>query len=156
MFSRFGSSIIAGNIIKKNLSNCKQSSCNLNKYDKNYFESKNIWGLLTSIDAKNCDPAKIRDAKYIENYVIELCKYIDMKRFGPCQVVHFGEDDKVAGYSMTQLISTSCLSAHFANATNTSYIDIFSCKYYDAEKAAKFTADFFGSKEYTFNMLLRK
>ena len=131
-------------------------SCTLSKYRKEYFESQNIWGLLTSIDAKNCDPAKIRDAKYIEKYAIELCKYIDMKRFGPCQVVHFGENDKVAGYSMVQLIQTSCISGHFANATNASYIDIFSCKYYDPEKAAKFTADFFGSKDYAINIVLRK
>ena len=132
------------------------SSYNLNKFKRENFERENFWGLLTSIDAKNCDPDKIRDAKYIKNYVLELCKFIDMKRFGPCRVVHFGENDKVAGYSMVQLIQTSCISGHFANATNTSYIDIFSCKYYDPDKAAKFTADFFHSQKYTFNTLYRK
>jgi len=101
------------------------------------------WGLLTSIDLESCDPALIRDADAIKRYVVELCNLIEMKRFGECHVVHFGEDERVAGYSMLQLIETSCISAHFANETNTSYIDIFSCKAYDPEVASNFTKDFF-------------
>lgn len=101
------------------------------------------WGLLTSIDLENCNPELIRDADAIKRYVIELCDLIEMKRFGETQVVYFGEDDRVAGYSMVQLIETSCISAHFANDTNTSYIDIFSCKGYDPKTAAEFTRQFF-------------
>jgi S-adenosylmethionine/arginine decarboxylase-like enzyme len=74
---------------------------------------------------------------------MELCDLIEMKRFGETHVVHFGEDERVAGYSMLQLIETSCISAHFANETNTSYIDIFSCKEYDPEVASNFTKNFF-------------
>lgn len=101
------------------------------------------WGLLTSIDLESCDPATIRDADAIKKYVVELCELIEMKRFGECHVVHFGEDERVAGYSMLQLIETSCISAHFANETNTSYIDIFSCKAYSPEVASEFTKNFF-------------
>jgi S-adenosylmethionine/arginine decarboxylase-like enzyme len=70
-----------------------------------------------------------------------------MKRFGETHVVHFGEDERVAGYSMLQLIETSCISAHFANETNTSYIDIFSCKEYDPKVASEFTRNFFKGGE---------
>lgn len=105
------------------------------------------WGLLTSIDLESCNPELIRDAEAIRRYVIELCDLIEMKRFGECHVVHFGEDERVAGYSMFQLIETSCISAHFANATNTSYIDIFSCKCYDPKVAAEFTKNFFQGGE---------
>ncbi|EQA64078.1 S-adenosylmethionine decarboxylase [Leptospira alexanderi] len=101
------------------------------------------WGLLTSIDLESCDPALIRDAEAIKRYVVELCDLIEMKRFGETVVVHFGEDERVAGYSMFQLIETSCISAHFANETNTSYIDIFSCKCYDPKVASEFTRKFF-------------
>jgi S-adenosylmethionine/arginine decarboxylase-like enzyme len=131
-------------------------SCNLNKYTKENFDKGNAWGILTSIDAKNCDYNKIRDPKVIEKYVLDLCHLIDMKRFGQCHVVHFGENEKVAGYSMFQLIQTSCISGHFADATNSSYIDIFSCKYYDPEVATKFTAEYFGSKNYSYNVIERK
>ncbi len=101
------------------------------------------WGLLSSIDLEDCNPELIRDAAAIRQYVTELCDLIEMKRFGECQVVHFGEDEKVAGYSMVQLIETSCISAHFANVNNRSYIDIFSCKAYDPQVAAEFTKKFF-------------
>ena len=146
----------------KNLSTCNLNcSGNLNgafskNFGKEYFDSNNVWGILTSIDVKNCDGAKIRDPKVIRKYVLDLCHLIDMKRFGECHVVNFGDNEKVAGYSMFQLIMTSCISGHFANATNSSYIDIFSCKYYDPEVASKFTAEYFGSKEYTYNVIERK
>lgn len=104
------------------------------------------WGLLTSLDIYDCNPEIIRDAAAIKRYVIELCDLIEMKRFGECQVVHFGEDERVAGYSMIQLIETSLISGHFANLTNAAYIDIFSCKPYDPEKVASFSRSFFGGK----------
>lgn len=101
------------------------------------------WGLLSSIDLESCNPETIRSADAIREYVYKLCDLIEMKRFGECHVVHFGEDERVAGYSMFQLIETSCISAHFANETNTSYIDIFSCKAYDPKVAAEFTRKYF-------------
>jgi hypothetical protein len=61
-----------------------------------------------------------------------------MKRYGKTQVVHFGEDERVAGFSMTQLIETSLISAHFANQSNTTYLDVFSCKAYDRKTVADF------------------
>lgn len=102
-----------------------------------------LWGLATSIDIYDCDPAAIRDAEKIRRFVIELCDLIQMRRFGETQVVHFGEDERVAGYSMVQLIETSLISAHFANLTNTVYLDVFSCKGYDPEIVADFAREFF-------------
>jgi S-adenosylmethionine/arginine decarboxylase-like enzyme len=104
------------------------------------------WGILTSLDIYDCNPEIIRDADQIKRYVIELCELIEMKRFGECQVVHFGEDERVAGFSMIQLIETSLISGHFANLTNAAYIDVFSCKAYDSEKVAEFTQRFFQGK----------
>lgn len=103
-----------------------------------------VWGLASSIDIYDCDPDTMRDADKIRRFVIELCELIEMKRFGDTLVVHFGEDEKVAGYSMVQLIETSLISAHFANLTNTTYLDVFSCKVYDPDVVAEFARDFFG------------
>jgi S-adenosylmethionine/arginine decarboxylase-like enzyme len=122
----------------------------------NIFNRHNAWGLMVSIDARECHPDKIRSKIEIQKYIDELCALIDMKKFGLSQIVHFGADSKVAGYSMTQLIETSLISGHFANATNTAYIDIFSCKPYSPEVAAKFTADFFKSNRYVYHTLIRK
>jgi len=104
------------------------------------------WGLQTSLDIYDCNPETIRDKEKIIDYVVRLCDLIGMKRFGECQVVHFGEDERVAGYSMLQLIETSLISGHFANLTNTAYLDIFSCKMYDPEVVARFSQEFFEGK----------
>ncbi len=125
-------------------------------YSKDAFKAKGTWGILTSIDIHTCDPELIRSASAIKEFVIQLCDLIKMKRYGDPVIVHFGEDERVAGYSMTQLIETSLISAHFANQTNNVYLDIFSCKYYEPEKAAEFSKTFFKGKDFNLNVILRK
>jgi S-adenosylmethionine/arginine decarboxylase-like enzyme len=112
------------------------------------------WGLSTAVDLQDCRPETIRDRDHIEAYVIALCKLIGMKRYGECQVVHFG-DGRVAGYSMIQLIETSLISGHFANDTNRAYLDIFSCKGYDPVVVEEFSRKFFGARSSTISITLR-
>jgi S-adenosylmethionine/arginine decarboxylase-like enzyme len=107
-------------------------------------EIEKAWGLACSFDIYDCNPDTIRDAEAIKRFVYELCDLIKMKRFGECVVVNFGEDERVAGFSMMQLIETSLISAHFANASNTTYLDVFSCKLYDPAMVEEFALDFFG------------
>ena len=109
----------------------------------NAQDIKGAWGLACSFDIYDCNPATIRDAEEIKRFVRELCELIEMKRFGECVVVDFGEDERVAGFSMTQLIETSLISAHFANASNTTYLDVFSCKPYDPAVVEEFATKFF-------------
>ena len=117
---------------------------------------KKVWGIASAIDIYDCDPEKIRCAETIRRFVVELCELIEMKRFGETQVVHFGEDERVAGYSMVQLIETSLISAHFANQTNTVYLDVFSCKPYDPEIVRSFSQLFFGGNHSVLNVTLRQ
>jgi S-adenosylmethionine decarboxylase len=123
---------------------------------KKEYERKNPWGVLTSVDVYESDPVLIRDAKHIEKFVYELCDLIDMKRFGDCRIVHFGEDEKVQGFSMTQLIETSLISGHFANALNRVYLDVFSCKFYEPRKVAEFATSFFKGDHYKMQIALRQ
>jgi S-adenosylmethionine/arginine decarboxylase-like enzyme len=111
------------------------------------YEQENPWGLATSVDIQGCNPSIIRSAEKIREFVDALCKLIDMKKFGPTVVVDFGEDPRVSGYSMTQLIETSLISGHFANTSNAAYIDIFSCKAYPPYVAAEFAREFFEAQE---------
>lgn len=115
-----------------------------------------LWGMASAIDIYNCDPDTIRDDKAIRRFVAELCDLIEMKRFGETQVVHFGEDERVAGYSMVQLIETSLISAHFANLTNATYLDVFSCKPYDPETVRNFAQNFFGGSHSILNVTMRR
>jgi S-adenosylmethionine decarboxylase len=123
---------------------------------KTEYKRKNPWGVLTSIDIYNSDPDIIRDASSIKAFVYELCELIQMKRFGECQVVHFGEDERVAGFSMTQLIETSLISGHFANESNTVYLDVFSCKLYEPRQVAEFAMTFFKGGHYKMQIGLRQ
>jgi S-adenosylmethionine/arginine decarboxylase-like enzyme len=117
---------------------------------------ENVWGISSSIDIYECDPEAIRSAEKIRQFVIELCDLIEMKRYMDTLVVHFGEDEKVAGFSMVQLIETSLISAHFANLTNTTYLDVFSCKAYDPGVVAAFAQKFFGGKRCITSFNLRR
>ncbi|MFH1662125.1 MAG: S-adenosylmethionine decarboxylase, partial [Candidatus Falkowbacteria bacterium] len=85
----------------------------------------------------------------------ELCELIEMKRFGETVVVNFGEDERVAGFSMTQLIETSLISGHFANQTNAVYLDIFSCKKYPPYKTGEFCKNFFKAKDLKMDVVFR-
>ena len=114
-----------------------------------------LWGILSCIDLYECDAEIIRNAEKIKQFVAELCDLIRMKRFGETQVVHFGEDERVSGYSMTQLIETSLISAHFANQTNTAYLDVFSCKLYDPNVVADFAKTFFKAKGFNLHVVER-
>ena len=113
------------------------------------------WGVAASIDIYNCDPETIRSADKIRQFVIELCDLIEMKRFGDTQVVNFGEDERVAGFSMVQLIETSLISAHFADQSNTTYLDVFSCKPYDPKIVEEFSLNFFGGSRCVSHVNLR-
>ena len=119
------------------------------------YKQKCAWGLSSSIDLSDCNPDLIQDADKIKEFVVQLCKLINMKRFGECIVVNFGEDEEVAGFSMIQLIETSLISAHFANKTNRIFLDVFSCKFYSPEIVAEFAKDFFKAKDYILNYNLR-
>lgn len=118
-------------------------------------ETQQVWGIASAIDIYNCNPDTIRDADAIRRFVVELCDLIEMRRFGETQVVHFGEDERVAGYSMVQLIETSLISGHFANLTNAVYLDVFSCKAYDPETVRRFAQNYFGGTHSAINVTMR-
>lgn len=101
------------------------------------------WGMASSVDLYGCDSSLIQSAEHIERFVRELCHLIDMRTYGPTLVVNFGDDPRVTGYSMTQLIETSLISGHFANQSQAAYLDIFSCKAYPPLAVAEFAETFF-------------
>lgn len=123
---------------------------------KKKFEQSEAWGLLTSVDIYKCNKETIRDAEKVKQFVVKLCDRIKMKRYGECVVVDFGEDEKVTGFSMTQLIETSLISGHFSNMSNAVYLDIFSCKFYEPREVAEFAVSFFEGSNYKMQVALRR
>lgn len=119
-------------------------------------ENQNYWGISSCIDLYDCDLALMQNADVIRNFAKDLCEQIKMRRYGEAQVVFFGDDPRVQGYSMTQLIETSLVSAHFADASRAIYLDVFSCAPYDPENAAKFAADYFKATRYQVHVTHRR
>jgi S-adenosylmethionine decarboxylase len=62
----------------------------------------------------------------------------------------------VTGFSMTQLIETSLISAHFADASCAIYLDVFSCAPYEPEEVARFASEFFKAKSHRLHVVTRE
>lgn len=119
------------------------------------FEDTNAWGMAVSIDLAHCNPKTIRDPVKLKNFILQICDFIDMKRFGEPIIERFGENERVSGYSIVQLIQTSCISGHFIEETDGACIDIFSCKSYPPGKTVEFCKTFFDAKNARFTVLNR-
>lgn len=112
------------------------------------------WGQSVHINLHGCSEL-ITDEAAIHNFSLTLCSFIKMVPFGGPRIVWFGSG-RVEGYSLVQLIHTSSIVAHFSKEHNNSaFIDIFSCKYFDARAAAKFCASFFEAQDHNFKEIER-
>lgn len=96
------------------------------------------WGWHLVLNLYDCNRDRIQSAEVIRAFVINLCDLIEMRRFGEPTIVNFGDDPRVTGYSLIQLIETSNICAHFADQSCAAYIDIFSCQEFDPEVAVSF------------------
>ncbi len=114
------------------------------------------WGLSACIDLYDCDLALMQDASAIKHFVVELCEKIGMRRFGETHVVNFGDEPRVAGFSMMQLIETSLISAHFADASRAIYLDVFSCAPYDPQAVAAYACDYFKASRFNLQSVERR
>ena len=124
--------------------------------------SKEVYGKELILDLHGCDVTKLT-REVIEQYFAELCELIDMER---CDL-HFWDDmgvskneqqthPKTKGTSAVQFILTSTIVIHTLELMKAAYVNIFSCKEFDTDEAAKFTANWFGSKDWTSNVVTRR
>jgi S-adenosylmethionine/arginine decarboxylase-like enzyme len=107
---------------------------------------KQHWGWHLSVDASQCNLAKITDGENIRNFSNQLVKDIDMVAYGEPQIINFGSGDK-QGYTLVQLIETSNICAHFANELNAIFLDVFSCKEFDKETVKRLVVEYFDAGE---------
>lgn len=122
---------------------------------KNGVDTTFGWELILNL--YNCDQTAISTAESIQEYARELCRVIEMKAYGPPQTPYFGEQcEHTKGYSLLQFIETSSIVGHFSEGTGAVYLNIFSCKKFDIEKAEQFTKDFFGAERVVSRFLTRE
>lgn len=119
-------------------------------------KTQSFWGEELQLDLVSCDPDLIRSEDVIRGFVDNLCNLIEMRKYGECHVVRFGDDPKVTGYSMFQMIETSNISGHFAEDTNNAYLNVFSCKEFDWKLVRDFAKAYFKARTARVSINYRK
>ena len=112
------------------------------------INKKQHYGMELIMDLHDCDPGILASKNKLKEYIIKICKLIKMKRYGKPIIERFGLGmDFTAGYSLVQLIESSSITGHFSELWRSIYLNIFSCKSFDAGKATEFTKAFFKAKK---------
>lgn len=101
------------------------------------------WGLLAAIDLHGCPPGPVADPDTIRAFVPALIDAIGMRAHGPLLLERFGDGD-LEGWSAMQFIETSSITVHADEVSGRCFIDVFSCRPFDAELAAAVAVDHFG------------
>ena len=104
------------------------------------------WGKSLAIDLAGCEHDKLISSEGLKQFVGELVSVVDMVAQGECFVERFGQGD-LEGYSAMQFIETSSISVHLDEVGNRAFIDIFSCKDFDAKKAEEFSKAYFQAQD---------
>ena len=127
--------------------------------DKEFINNESLpvtfgWELI--MDLYECDRRKISDEGSIKRYATEICKVIDMKPYGEPMTPYFGEQQEhTKGYSLLQFIETSSITGHFSEETGAAYINVFSCRKYDIDRAEEFTKKYFQAQRVTSRYIVR-
>lgn len=115
-----------------------------------------LYGMELIINLYDCALDIISSQKKIKEFAQTLCPLIDMIPYGKPLVPYFGEKElHTKGYSLVQLIETSSITGHFSEYYKCAYINIFSCKEFDPQKAFQFTKDFFQAKRAVKKFIIR-
>jgi S-adenosylmethionine/arginine decarboxylase-like enzyme len=107
------------------------------------------YGKELILDVHGADPVTFTRPK-LTLYMKELCELIDMER----EDLHFwdyedypdlkaGEPLHLQGTSAVQFIRTSNITIHTLDQLRKVFVNIFSCKDFEAQAAAVFTANYF-------------
>lgn len=123
---------------------------------------KAAYGQELIVDLHNCDTT--RNTRHdIEEFCKQLCDLIGMQRSD----LHFWDDvgvpveeqqmdPKTKGTSAVQFILTSTIVIHTLDLLATVFVNIFSCKEFDTDKAAQFTAAWFSSNDWSATVVTRR
>ncbi len=119
------------------------------------------YGFELILDLHGCDASRFT-RNDIEAFCSRLCDLIGMDQ---CDL-HFWDDEGVPeeeqqtdprtkGTSAVQFILTSTIVIHTLDLMRIVYVNLFSCKPFDAKEAANFAADWFRSSDWTSRLVER-
>lgn len=101
------------------------------------------WGTLAAIDLHGCDRAALEDANVLRRFVPAVIDAIGMRAHGPLHLERFGDAD-LEGWSAMQFIETSSVTVHADEVFGRCFVDVFSCRPFDADLAAAVAKAHFG------------
>ena len=101
------------------------------------------WGMLAAIDLHGCGFGPLADPDHIRAFVPAMIDAIGMRAHGPLLLERFGDGD-LEGRSAMQFIETSSITIHADEVAGRCFIDVFSCRPFDAELAAAVAVEHFG------------
>ena len=119
------------------------------------------YGYELILDLHGCDVSTF-NRKSIEGFMKTICEAIDMQR----EDLHFWDYDGVPeeelpteshllGTSAVQFITTSNIVIHTLDLTGALYVNIFSCKKYDAQVAEDVTKKWFHAQQCSARLIER-
>ena len=94
-----------------------------------------------------CDEIEMERAKLVfwdDRWVIILNKILPWRWIWPVKVQ---TNPKTTGISVVQFILTSSVVIHALTKLGNAYVNIFSCKEFDEDKARELTKKWFGTKQ---------
>jgi len=113
------------------------------------------YGLELIADMKGCDLSDLSREK-LGRFIVELVDRVKMVRHGEPL---FWEDNSdiphLNGISAVQFIETSTVVCHPLPLLNAFYLNLFSCKPFDADDALKFSMEFWGATSENHSVITR-
>ena len=98
------------------------------------------WHLI--LDCYGANPQKLHDIERIFRFLDTLPAKIDMQKIGPPQIACF-DDAGIKGITGIVMIVTSHISMHTYSNRSCFFMDVFSCKEFDAHFLIKYVEEFF-------------
>ncbi len=125
-------------------------------------KGKKNYGKELILDLHDCN-AKRFNRRMVRKFFREVCDLINMQRRELFWWDDYGlppeerqTEPHLKGTSAVQFIMTSNITIHTLDILKSVYLNIFSCKDFDAKKAAEFSREFFGGRIVTQIVIERK
>jgi len=106
----------------------------------NWPDSRAVgFGMHLMADLEDCDPATLEDLRLVHDTLGTLCVTIGMKALTAPYAFFYdgGDDPRGSGITGFQVIAESHISIHTFPHMRHAFADVFSCRPFDAEVAAR-------------------
>ena len=106
-----------------------------------------VFGPHLIVDLKNCNKEKLANKEIVRDLLLNLPSSIGMTRISEPQVFYYsGDIPEDHGVTGTVVLAESHCSVHTFQDKGYCFVDIFSCKSFDTDKALQQIKDTFESQ----------